>query len=123
MKRVIKQAIKRAIRSLEIAQQPKTEATPQEANDKHLTHLLHSVKNDMDEATKELNGSTSTERTEYHAKAESAADELLDEFFVNGDIESIRALASGLIGQLSETQAKEHLEALQEHYETFVKGE
>ena len=123
MKRLARQAIKRAQQSLKIALQPKSKETPQEADDAHVTHLLHSVKDDMDAATQEINGTTSTEQTEHHQEAEKMSDKLLNDYFHNGDIESIRALASGLIAQLSPTQAREHLQGFVEHYNEFVKGD
>ena len=58
--------------------------------------------------------------TETHSKTEDASDKLLNMYFTTGDIESIRAVASGLIAQLTEEQAQEHLEAFQEQYEAYA---
>ena len=123
MKYLARKAIEKAINTLKLSLQPRSKNVTIEADQKQITHLLHSVKNDMDKATQELNGSTSTEATAYHKMTEEISDKLLNDYFTNGDIESIRALASGLIAQLSPTQAEEHLKSFKQHYNEFVKGE
>ena len=123
MKYLARMAIERAIRRLKLSLQPRAKTVTPEQNEIATIYLLHSVKNDIDIATQTIGGNTSTQRTEYHQKTEEIADKLLDDYFINGDIESIRALASGLITQLSDTQAKEHFEVFEQHYNDCVKRE
>ena len=115
-------AIVAAERNLKAAMLPKLESTTDEENKLHLTKILHNAKNDIDVATSHLNGATSIERTIPHQDTEELSDKLLIAYFVSNDLESARALASGLIAQLTPKQAEEHLEAFKEHYNQYVKG-
>ena len=115
MNYLTRQTIKSAIRNLRLALAPKSKENSKENDNILVTHILHTVKNEIDIATFEINGSTSTERTSAHEDTEKRSEILLNEYFENGDLESIHALASGLIAQLSEKQAEEHHKAFEEH--------
>ena len=106
-----------------MALNPRAPGISVETDQKQVTHVLHVVKDLIDTATKEINGQTSAEHTKTHQQTEEMSDKLLNKYYMHGDAESIRALASGLIAQLSVTQAQEHYEAFQEQYEQYVEGD
>ena len=115
MKYLARKAVEASIRNLKLALQPKAKNTSEETDNAQVTHILHTVKNEMDIATSEINGNTSTEQTSAHEDTEKRSEILLTHFFEDGNLESIHALASGLIAQLSQKQAKEHHKAFEEH--------
>ena len=123
MKYLARKGLERAIKNLKTTLTPKSKKVSEETDKKQVINLLHSTKNEIDLVIQDLNGSTSIQWTDAHAETEKMADQLLEDYFTKGDFESIKALASGLIAQLTRTQAEEHYEAFEEQYKAYVKGE
>ena len=123
MKYLARKLVERAIRDLKMILNPRAPGISVETEQKQITHSLHAIKDLIDTATKDINGQTSAEHTKTHQQTEEMSDKLLNKYYMHGDAESIRALASRLIAKLSVTQAHEYYEELQEQYKQCIKGD